>query len=328
MDLVARQPAFKVVANDKDITAALTDRLVSLTLTDNAKTDEADTLALEIAYDGLDLILPPRGAVLQVWLGYTHTSLVNMGKFVVDKRPVNPYSITFNAQATPVNNNAKFGRLDTQRTRTFPANVTLSTLATLVASSNNLTTVIRPPLSNLTLGKVYQRHESDLHLLTRLSKDFDFRFKIANGALIVYLAGDASNGGTVPLPTTTVNKADCLDWHWDDDGKNEGGSVVTRYRDGNKAVQLVTAGSGQPIRQLKRVYPTIAQATAAANSHLTKKKKDQTLVMVEIEGDTSLIAEGKMALAGFFAEMNRTYTILKAVHQLDGSGYRTRLEGY
>lgn len=65
----SKTPAFSITIEGKDITTVLDKRLMSLTLTDN-RGFEADQLDLELDdADGL-IVLPRRGAVITVALGW------------------------------------------------------------------------------------------------------------------------------------------------------------------------------------------------------------------------------------------------------------------
>lgn len=68
-DLNSKSPAFSITIEGKDITTALDTRLMSLTLTNN-RGFEADQLGLERDDADGKIILPRRGAVIQLSLGW------------------------------------------------------------------------------------------------------------------------------------------------------------------------------------------------------------------------------------------------------------------
>lgn len=77
-------PAFMLTLDGDDITQNFSDRLISLTMTDN-RGFEADQLDIELDdTDGL-VELPPRGAKLTLWLGWQGSALLNKGSFTVDE---------------------------------------------------------------------------------------------------------------------------------------------------------------------------------------------------------------------------------------------------
>lgn len=78
------RPAFRLSINGMDATGQVRDRLVSLTVTDEAG-QQSDTC--EVVLDDRDASIPapPEGAAVVVELGYEGTPLVAVGSFVVDE---------------------------------------------------------------------------------------------------------------------------------------------------------------------------------------------------------------------------------------------------
>lgn len=77
-------PDYMLMLDSRDITGNISDRLMSMTLTDN-RGFEADQLDIELNdADGL-VGLPIRGAVLTVYIGWKGFALVCKGKFTVDE---------------------------------------------------------------------------------------------------------------------------------------------------------------------------------------------------------------------------------------------------
>ncbi|MGH8404008.1 MAG: phage late control D family protein, partial [Pseudomonas sp.] len=65
-------PAFRVNVDGNDIAQLISPRLMSLELTDN-RGIEADQLSITLSdHDGL-LSIPPKGAVVRLWLGWSDT---------------------------------------------------------------------------------------------------------------------------------------------------------------------------------------------------------------------------------------------------------------
>lgn len=77
-------PAFRITVDGNDIAMRIAPRLMSLQLTDNRGL-EADQLSITLSdHDGL-LTIPPRGAVIRLWLGWSDTGLVDKGSYIVDE---------------------------------------------------------------------------------------------------------------------------------------------------------------------------------------------------------------------------------------------------
>ena len=68
-------PAFRLTVDGIDIARLISPRLMGMELTDNRGV-EADQLSISLSdHDGL-LSIPPKGAVLRLWLGWSDTGLV------------------------------------------------------------------------------------------------------------------------------------------------------------------------------------------------------------------------------------------------------------
>jgi|GEM_PF-447675 P2 family phage major capsid protein len=77
-------PAFRLTVDGKDIARLISPRLMSLEHTDNRGL-EADQLSITLSdHDGL-LEIPPKGAVVKLWMGWSDTGLVDKGSYTVDE---------------------------------------------------------------------------------------------------------------------------------------------------------------------------------------------------------------------------------------------------
>ncbi|MCK2182369.1 phage late control D family protein, partial [Hafnia paralvei] len=72
-------PAFMLTLGGDDITANLSHRLLSLTMTDN-RGFEADQLDIELDDSDGQLAMPARGAVLSLFLGWKGSALIGKGQ--------------------------------------------------------------------------------------------------------------------------------------------------------------------------------------------------------------------------------------------------------
>ncbi|MBK1596459.1 phage late control D family protein, partial [Escherichia coli] len=79
-----KTPAFSISIEGRDITTVLDNRLMSLTLADN-RGFEADQLDLELDDADGKIVLPRRGAVITLALGWKGLPLFPKGAFTVDE---------------------------------------------------------------------------------------------------------------------------------------------------------------------------------------------------------------------------------------------------
>lgn len=77
-------PAFMLKLDNDDITQDFSDRLISLTMTDN-RGFETDQLDIELDDTDGQIAMPPRGATLTLWLGWQGSALIKKGTFTVDE---------------------------------------------------------------------------------------------------------------------------------------------------------------------------------------------------------------------------------------------------
>ena len=78
------KPCFKVLANGSDISNVIEDLFEYISVTDQTGI-ESDTCELGLIDDPVTpIVIPPRGAELEIFMGYDD-ALLSMGKFIVDE---------------------------------------------------------------------------------------------------------------------------------------------------------------------------------------------------------------------------------------------------
>lgn len=84
MERAYPQPRWQLLINGDEVSAGVANRLMSLTLTDNRGL-EADVLEVTLSdHDGA-LPIPPKGALLELHLGWHTTGLVYKGAFIANE---------------------------------------------------------------------------------------------------------------------------------------------------------------------------------------------------------------------------------------------------
>lgn len=168
-----RIPAFHLSVRPKkgeakDITALVSNRLISLTHTDN-RGFEADMLDISLDDSDGALSLPSRGAILTLALGYKNTPLTNKGEFVVDtvSHEGPPDTLHITAQSADV-----VGLAKERKERSFHQR-TLGEIVKQIAQDLQLEPVISEQFANEMIAHQDQTNEGDLNFLTRLAEEFD-----------------------------------------------------------------------------------------------------------------------------------------------------------
>ncbi|UYU32470.1 phage late control D family protein [Siccibacter colletis] len=197
----ALAPDFTLTLSGKDITRNVSERLISLTLTDNRAFD-ADTLTLEIDDSDGMVELPARGAVLALSLGWKGSRLIDKGTFTVD-------GVTFSGAPDRVSikaHSADFrGSLNVKREASYH-NTTLSALVGLVAARNGLKSAVASTLADIAIAHIDQSMESDIAFLTRLAGKNGAEATIKNGSVLFLQPGRGTTVSGQPIAPLTITR--------------------------------------------------------------------------------------------------------------------------
>ncbi len=316
-------PDFSIEVDGQDVTGRINDRLLSLTITDEAGT-KSDRLELVVEDRDNLVALPRTGAQVKVWLGYRQTGLSYMGLFVVDEVEVSgaPEQIVIRARAADMRKSLK-----QQRTRHFE-HATLGAVVRQVAGEHGLHPVIDQELAGIEIVYLAQTEESDMHLLTRLARTHDATFKVADGRLLFVRRGSGKTASGQPMQARLV-RSDLIDWTATIKERPKYGQVRARWHHrGEARPRTETVGDGDgPVFGLRHEYPDRAQAQAAARAQLRKLKRGERTLRLTTSGNPAIVAEAELVVSGVRDGVDGEWTIRTAIHRLNGQeGYLTEVE--
>lgn len=319
------RPVWKVVVDGRqDATAAIRDRFLSLRVTDEAGR-ESDAFELRLDDRGSAIELPRRGARLEVSLGYEDRGATVTGTYTVDEIAVAapPQTLVVRARAADMR-----GGLKAQKTRSWDE-VTLGALVGRIAADHGLEARVGSSLRTVRIPHLDQTEESDLHLLTRLARDYDAVAKPAGGYLLFVPRWQDASATGKPMPSVAVRPGDTSSWSVTIADRPKYNSVRAHWHDAASGERKAeTAGSDDPAFTLRRTYPTAAEARQAARSMLARLAGGTHRLILDLApGQPAVAAEGELRLAGFRDGVDGPWTCQRAVHTLDSRGYRTRAEG-
>lgn len=353
-------PAFMLKLESKDITGNISARLISLTMTDN-RGFEADQLDLELNdADGL-VVLPVRGAVLTLWLGWKGSALINKGRFTVDEVEHRgaPDTVTIRARSADFR-----GSLNSRREESWH-DKTLGMIIEAIAARNKLEAAVAPELARIVIPHIDQSQESDAKFLTRLADRNGGEVSVKAGKLLFLQAGKALTASGKPIPQVTINRADgdrhqfaiadrgaytgvTAQWLHTKDPKPKKVKVkrkpkiqhlralqhpkakakkkeakVPEAREGEYMV-----GEADNVFALTTVYATKAQAMRAAKAKWDKLQRGVAEFSISLAlGRADLYPETPVAVSGFKSIINeQAWIITKVTHVLSNNGYTTGLE--
>lgn len=317
-------PAFRIVIDGRqDITERVRDRLLSLTVTDEAGR-ESD--AAEVVLDDRDgdIELPKRGVKMTVSLGWQGREETVQGAYVVDETELSgpPRKLAVRAKAADMR-----AALKAQKTRSWD-DVAIGDLVSAIAADHGLKARVGSALRSVRIPHLDQTEESDLHLLTRLGRDHDAVAKPAGEYLLFVPRGESASAAGKPMPRIDVRPEHVRDWRVTLADRNRYESVKAHWHEpGTGSRRTETAGSGDPAKTLRRTHGSAAEAAEAARAELARLARGTArLTLALVPGNPVAAAEGELRLAGFGDGIDGSWTCRTAVHRLDRGGYSTRTE--
>ncbi|BCM46564.1 hypothetical protein BvCmsNSNP030_1561 [Escherichia coli] len=198
-----KTPAFSISIEGKDITTVLENRLMGLTLTDN-RGFEADQLDLELDDADGKIVLPRRGAVIMLALGWKGQPLFPKGAFTVDEieHTGAPDRLTIRARSADFRET-----LNTRREKSWHK-TTVGEVVKEIAARHKLKMALGKDLSDKPVEHIDQTNESDGSFLMRLARQYGAIASVKNGNLLFIRQGQGKSATGKPLPVITITRKD------------------------------------------------------------------------------------------------------------------------
>lgn len=318
-------PAFRITVDGNDIAQLISPRLMSLQLTDN-RGIEADQLSITLSdHDGL-LAIPPKGAVVRLWLGWSNTGLVDKGTYTVDETEHSgaPDVLSIRARSADLRKGLK-----TKRERSW-SNTTLGDVLGDIAIGNGLTATIAGALDGLPILQLDQANESDANLISRVGEEFDAVVTVKAGCLLCIPAGGGKTASGMELPHITLTRADGDQHRYLQADRDSYDGVRAYFYDVNSAKkQEAIAGGGDNLKDLRHTFSDRQSALRAARAEFNRLQRGSaTLSYTLAVGRPDLIPELTYTLEGVKPEIDAIIWYGGNVqHNLSAdSGYTVSLE--
>ncbi|MBA7864454.1 phage late control D family protein [Enterobacter hormaechei] len=358
-------PAFMLKLDNDDITQDFSDRLISLTMTDN-RGFEADQL--DIVLDDTDgqIALPPRGATLTLWLGWQGAALIKKGMFTVDEIEHRgaPDTLTIRGRSADFR-----GSLNSRREQSWH-DTTLGQIVETIAARNKLTPSVADTLKAVAVPHIDQSQESDAVFLSRLADRNGAAVSVKAGKLLFLKAGSGKTASGKPIPQMTLERGDgdrhqfaiadreaytgvSAKWLHTKDPKPQKQKVTLKRKPKEQHLRALQhpkatkapakakakkeqearegeymAGEADNVLELTTIYATKAQAMRAAQAKWDKLQRGVAEFSISLAiGRADLFPETPIAVKGFKRVIDdQAWIISRVVHNLNGNGYTTDLE--
>lgn len=198
-------PDYMFLLDGKNITAAFSSRLISLTLTDN-RGFVADQLEVMLDDSDGQIELPQRGLAFAFYLGWkgTDSVLIGKGTFTVDEvtHQGAPDVVKIVARSADLRGDFNKVRDDSWHDQTLGA------IFTAIAKKNKLGVSLEPSLAAIHIPHIDQTQESDAVFLTRIAKYNGGEMTVKGGKLYLVKPGKGVNAKGEILPEITLRRQD------------------------------------------------------------------------------------------------------------------------
>lgn len=197
----SKTPTFSILIAGKDVTETLDKRLMSLTLTDN-RGFEADQLDLELDDADGQIVLPRRGAVITLGLGWKGQPLFPKGQFTVDEieHSGTPDKLTIRARSADFRET-----LNIRREKSWHQ-TTVGDVVKEIAARHKLEMALGNDLIDKPLDHLDQTNESDASFLMKLARQFGAIASVKNGKLLFIRQGQGKTASGKALPVITLTR--------------------------------------------------------------------------------------------------------------------------
>lgn len=315
-------PIYQIMVGNGDITGLVADRLLSLKVTDEAGI-RSDSVEFQLDDRDNAIELPHTGAELSVSMGYRETGLARMGVYIVDEIVLSGPTRTLTIRGKAANMPKT---IKAPKTRPWD-DATLGTLVASIAAEHGLTPQVSEEMAGIALPHLDQTEESDLHLLTRLAKQFDGVAKPAGGRLLMVKREQWRSAIRKKIPAVNLSPAELSSWQVTLADRDHYGSVTADWHDKGAAKRItVKAGDGPPVYKMRKSYPDAAQAQETADATLALLNRGTGKLNITLPGNPALMAEGTVNMSGFRTGVDGPWLINRVSHTLNSRGYTTSLD--
>ncbi len=318
-------PIYRLEVDGNDISPLVVDRLISLSIKDNRGL-VVDSVDIDLDDSDGQLEIPPEGAIIQVWIGWSNTGLVNKGKYKVESVTHRgaPDVLSISAFSNDVSEGLK-----QKRERSF-SNKTIQVIFETVGAEYALKTIVHNTLANRVISYIAQ-NESDANLITRIADEYDAIATVKNDHLILLPRGTSQTVSGLPLPTAQIIRSDGDGHNYTTGtGTDRITGVKAYYYDTAKSKKLyVVIGDNEDnLKEIRYIHRDKKTAELAAQAEYNRcKRASQKLSYTFAFGQPELIPEQEFVFTGLKPQIDDIVWLgTNVTHNLTDSGFTTSVE--
>ncbi|WP_407510464.1 contractile injection system protein, VgrG/Pvc8 family [Acinetobacter baumannii] len=318
-------PIYRLEVDGNDISPLVVDRLISLSIKDNRGL-VVDSVDIDLDDSDGQLEIPPEGAIIQVWIGWSNTGLVDKGKYKVESVTHRgaPDVLSISAFSNDVSEGLK-----QKRERSF-SNKTIQVIFETVGAEYALKTIVHDTLANRVISYIAQ-NESDANLITRIADEHDAIATVKNGHLILLPRGASQTVSGLPLPTAQIFRSDGDGHNYTTGtGTDRITGVKAYYYDTSKSKKLyVVIGDNEDnLKEIRYVHRDKKTAELAAQAEFNRcKRASQKLSYTFAFGQPELIPEQEFVFTGLKPQIDDIVWLgTNVTHNLTDGGFTTSVE--
>ena len=319
------QAVFEILANEKNITELLRDRLLEIRITDKPGL-ESDECEIRLDDRGGKVAFPPKGATLKVSFGWPDQGLSYLGNFRVDEIELSgpPATVTIRGKPADMRQAAK-----SQRSAGYE-DTTLAAIVGAVAKRHGWMPVCQVVAM---VPRADQVGESDMHFITRLARSYGATAAVKDGKLLVLPRGGGKSASGASLPTITLTPNMLETYRITFPDRSGYGGVKAKAHDAKTGKQIDIEipnpdppPGGGAIHTDRHVDPNREAAKAAADSRLGALNRGTATGSLSMIGRADIAAEKEIKLQGFKSEADGTYLIESVTHTYSGKSWAMSVE--
>lgn len=330
-------PDYQIKLDDIDITSNFRSRLLDMTITDK-RGMELDTFTMELDDSDGKIILPQRGSILQISIGWQGTDLFDKGKFIIQTvtHTGSPDKLTLGGISADLNDALKESRSESYD------RMTLGEIVQRIAERNKLGASLLNTLAAIHVEHIDQTNENDLQFLARLAVPYGAVATIKNGKVLLLIPGKGTTAKGDPLPEAIIyrGEGDLHTFSYSGDAKNIG--VKARWLRLDKASSgwvkvraeldpsdTIFETAGSRYLELQTSFTTEEEAVNAATAEWKKIQRiSATLSFGLAMGRPELTPEMLIEVSGFKQLIDKHKWIVSSVaHTINsGGGFTSKVE--